>query len=212
MFFDRKEREVEKQFLQQFGEVGKALGHLKALLGDYLRGDKEFKADSMQVHESEHAADLVKESIERMLYQGAFMPINRGDYIILAEFIDRMANQAESTANLIVLTRPQIPDFLKADLPVLLAASIDAFNALREALVMLHTDIKKVKEAVDRVLVFEKTADEIEWEAVKKVFKSPLELAHKLQLRELINDLAAISDQAKDTAERFGIMLVKQAI
>jgi hypothetical protein len=124
MFFDRKEREVEKLFLQHFTEVGDALTHLATLLDCYLKGDKEFKNASMRVHESEHAADKVKESIEGMLYQGAFMPINRGDYIILAEFIDRIANEAELTANMIVLTRPQIPDFLKNDLMSLLSKSI----------------------------------------------------------------------------------------
>jgi hypothetical protein len=77
---------------------------------------------------------------------------------------------------------------------------------------MLHADINKVKAAVDYVIAYEKEADEIEWEGIKKVFKSELELAHKLQLRELINDLSAISDQSKDAAERFGIMLLKQAL
>lgn len=212
MFFDRKEKEVESLFLDHFEKVGNALTHLKEMLSAYLVGNKDFKEASLRVHQSEHEADLVKQAIESKLYEGAFMPINRADYIVLAEFIDRIANQAEVTANLLVLTRPEVPDFLKEDLTLLLDRSIASFCAIREALLMIHKDLDKVKGAVAEATAREKEADKIEWEAIKKVFKSDLDLARKLHLRELIHDVTAISDQAEDAAERFGIMIVKQAI
>ncbi len=212
MIFSKKEKEVKKLFLDHFEKVGESLSHLKDLIVYYLKNDKEFKNSSFRVHQSEHEADLVKRNIEKKLYEGAFMPINRSDYIILAEFVDRIANQAEITANLIVLTRPQIPDFIRDDLVNLMDKSRSAFKSLHDALELIQQDFSQVKEAAKQVIVYEEEADRIEWETVKKIFKSDLELALKLQLRELVHDIAQISDYAEDTAERFYIMLVKQAL
>jgi len=111
--FDRKEKEVTKLFLDHFDRVSEALHHLRELIVSYLHNNNNnFKESSLLVHQSENAADKVKQAIEAKLYAGAFLPINRGDYIMLAEFMDRIANQAETTANLIILTRPEIPEFL----------------------------------------------------------------------------------------------------
>jgi len=212
MLFDRKEKEVDQLFLDHFEKVAEALQHLKTLVINYLKSDKEFKDESLMVHTSEQEADLVKQKIEAKLYEGAFLPINRGDYIMLAEFIDRIANQAETTANLIVLTRPEIPDFIQNNLVNLLEEAIAAFEAFKGALKPLHKDTKTIKAAIREVIKFETRADELEWETIKQVFKSNLELARKLHLRELIEDIAIISDLTEDAAERLGIMTVKRPL
>lgn len=212
MLFDRKEKEVDQLFLDHFEKVAEALQHLRDLIANYLKSDKEFKDESLMVHTSEQEADLIKQKIEAKLYDGAFLPINRGDYIMLAEFIDRIANQAETTANLIVLTRPEIPDFLKENLVSLLDKAIAAFESFKGALQTIHKDTKTIKAAIREVIKFETQADELEWETVKLVFKSKLELARKLHLRELIEDIAIISDLAEDAAERLGIMTVKRPL
>lgn len=212
MFFSKKEKEVEKLFFDHYARVAEALGNLKELLTAYLADDRKFKDASLRVHQSEQAADAVKQEIEAKLYAGAFLPINRGDYIMLAEFIDRIANQAETTANLIVLTRPEIPDFLDSDLLVLLDKAIFSFDGVKGALENMNNDIEAVKEAIARVVKFETEADRLEWETIKKLFKSNLDLARKLHLRELVEDIAEISDLAEDAAERLGVMIVKRPL
>ncbi len=212
MLFSRKEKKVEELFLVHVTKVSDALGHLSNLLRQYLKCDKEFKQSALRVHQSENEADIVKQQIEGLLYEGAFLPINRGDYIILAEFIDRIANQAEKNANLIVTTRPAIPDFLQEDLIAILERGKSATDSFGKALKEVNTDIERLKEMVLEVKTYEKEVDRLQWEAVKKVFKSGLDLAHKLHLRELINDMGGISDLAEDASERLGIMIVKRPL
>ncbi|MEA1928595.1 MAG: TIGR00153 family protein [Candidatus Auribacterota bacterium] len=212
MLFDRKEKEVAQLFLDHFDRVAEALGHLRDLIISYLQQNHEFKDSSLLIHQSENAADRVKQEIEAKLYAGAFLPINRGDYIMLAEFIDRIANQAETTANLIVLTRPEIPEFLNDDLIELLDKGIAAFNAFKATLESMDKDIDEVHEAIIQVTTFETEADKIEWETIKKLFKSDLDLCRKLHIRELVEDVAFISDLAEDAAERLGVMVVKRPL
>ncbi|MDP8215524.1 MAG: DUF47 family protein [Candidatus Euphemobacter frigidus] len=212
MLFDRKEKEVGRLFLDHFDKVAEALEHLRELITAYLHQDREFKDSSLLVHRSEQEADRVKQAIEAQLYAGAFLPINRGDYIMLAEFIDRIANQAETTANLIVLTRPEIPGFLNDNITLLLDKAIASFIAFKAALEKMHQDSEVVKEAIGLVVNFEKAADKIEWETIKKLFKSDLDLARKLHIRELVQDIASISDLAEDAGERLGIMVIKRPL
>jgi len=212
MLFDRKEKEVSKLFLDHFARVSEALNHLRDLIVSYLQNNNNFKQSSLLIHQSENEADKVKQAIEAKLYAGAFLPINRGDYIMLAEFIDRIANQAETTANLIVLTRPEIPNFLNNDLIELLDRGIASFDAFKSALETMDKDIDQVKDAIIRVTAFETEADRIEWETIKKLFKSDLDLCRKLHIRELVEDIAIISDLSEDAAERLGVMVVKRPL
>ncbi len=212
MIFSKKEKEVEKLFMEHYARVNEALANLKELVVTYLKDDRKFKEASLAVHQSEQAADAIKQEIEAKLYAGAFLPINRGDYIMLAEFIDRIANQAETTANLIVLTRPEIPDFLDNDLTLLLEKAIFSFDGFKGALENMNKDIDAVKESIARVVTFETEADRLEWETIKKLFKSNLDLARKIHLRELVEDIAFISDLAEDAAERLGVMIVKRPL
>ncbi len=212
MMFSKKEKEVEKLFMEHYARVSEALENLKELIITYLQDDRKFKEASLLVHQSEQAADAIKQEIEAKLYAGAFLPINRGDYIMLAEFIDRIANQAETTANLIVLTRPEIPDFLDNDLTLLLDKAIFSFDGFKGALENMNKDVEAVKESIALVVTFETEADRLEWETIKKLFKSNLDLARKLHLRELVEDIAFISDLAEDAAERLGVMIVKRPL
>jgi len=212
MIFNRKEKEVSQLFLDHFSVVAEALGHLRELMEAYLHHNNNFKESSLRVHQSENEADKVKQAIEAKLYAGAFLPINRGDYIMLAEFVDRIANQAETTANLIVLTRPEIPEFLNAGILELLDRGIASFNAFKVALEAMDLDIEKVKDAIIQVTTFETEADKIEWETIKTLFKSDLDLCRKLHIRELIQDIAYISDLSEDAAERLGVMVVKRPL
>ncbi|HOO76436.1 MAG TPA: TIGR00153 family protein [bacterium] len=211
-FFNRKEKEAEELFLKHCDKVMEALNHLHDLVAEYLKCDKEFKAESLKVHQSENEADIVKQEIECLLYEGAFLPINRGDYILLAEFIDRIANQCEQVANLVVLTRLVIPDFLNEDILALLEKGRLAVGSFRKAMEAVNGDVEALKATIQEVLVFEGEGDRIEWDTIKKIFKSDLDLARKLHLRELIMAIGEIADLAEDASERLGIMLVKRPL
>ena len=212
MFFAKREHEVEDLMFQHFQLVGKTLEEFQRVVADYLRGEREFKKEAYKVHEFEHEADIVRRGIGRKLYQGAFLPIYREDYLTLIEKVDEIANQAETATSFIVLTRPEVPDFLLDDLKELLRSSVKTFEPMKEALAYLSGDITKVMEVTDRIGKLEQEVDLLEWEAIKKVYKSELPLAEKNILREFINHIASISDLIEDAAERLDVMVVKRRI
>jgi len=138
------------------------------------------------------------------------MPPNREDYVILAGIVDEIANRAQHISNLILLTRPEIPDFLKEKIIELTSASLKSFDKLKKVLHALTHNINRVREEADLVSREESEIDRMEWDAIKLVSKSITDLAHKIQLREIIQMISSIADLAEDAADRFKLMLIKQ--
>ena len=56
----------------------------------------------------------------------------------------------------------------------------------------------------------EKEADKISYALKKQIFSSELGLAEKIHLREFVDHIDAIADQAEDVADRLTIYAVKR--
>ncbi|MEA1927918.1 MAG: DUF47 family protein [Candidatus Auribacterota bacterium] len=210
MLFNKKEKELAILLETHFGKVDEVLKHLDNTMDFYLAGKSEFKDEAGEVHRLENEADEVREEILAQLHAGAFMPPNREDYVILAGLVDEIANRGQHISNLIVLTRPEIPGFLKDTLRELTQAALASFAELRKVLQALNHDINRVREEAAKVAAQESEVDRLEWDAIKSASKNIEDLAHKMQLRELIQMISSLADLAEDAADRFKLMLIKQ--
>ncbi len=210
MFRDKKAEEAEKLVTKHFGLVKKVLDEFQKMVHDYVTLDKGFKDEAYQVHKLEHKADTVRRHIAMKLYEGAFMPIYREDYILLAEVVDEVANLTESASDFIVLTRPIIPEFLQEDFLKMVDATTDSYAPLLAALEMFKKDLSKLMEVTKKVGDKEQAVDELVWELTKKLFKSRLDKAEKLHLQQLFERIALISNIVEDAADRLEIMAVKR--
>lgn len=210
--FGQRERVLDELIVKFFGEVKLALPELGRMISDYLSGDKHFKEDAFQVHVHEHAADEIRREILTKLCQGALLPFYREDTIVLVYMGDEIANLAEQTASFLVLTRPRVPAFLEIALREMVAATSDAYGSLETLVATYREDEKQVSSLIQAVEEGERKVDRLQWEMVKSIFKSDLPLAEKLHLKELVDGIAAISDQIQDVGERLQIMLAKRPI
>ena len=61
-----------------------------------------------------------------------------------------------------------------------------------------------------KVTLYEKEADKISYALKKQIFSSELGLAEKIHLREFVDHIDAIADQAEDVADRLTIYAVKR--
>ncbi len=210
MFRDKKAEEAEKLIIKHFGLVKQVLDEFQKMVHDYVTLEKGFKEEAYQVHKLEHKADTVRRKIAMKLYEGAFMPIYREDYILLAEVVDEVANLIEGASDFIVLTRPMIPEFLQDDLLRMVDATADSFVPLMDALDLVNNDLSQLMDMTRKVGDMERAVDELEWELTKKLFKSRLDKAEKLHLQQLIDRIALVSNTVEDAADRLEIMAVKR--
>ncbi len=206
MLFGKKERQTEKLIQEHIEAVGEVVESTQAMIDAYCNEKKKFKKLADEVTEGESTADQVRRNIEMTLYEGAFMPLQRGDYARLVEAVDKVANQCEAVAEFLVLTRPELDDNTRDSLREIMSATVrcysnvptmfDKFDKGRVVMELAHK-VEEEERAVD--ILFEET--------VRKLFKSDLDLARKLHIKLMLDRAAAITNRVEDASDRFSVMV-----
>ena len=205
MFFGKKERKTEKLILEHIESVGVVVSTLEQTIIDYCR-DKKFKKKALEVEQGESAADSIRREIELSLYDGAFLPVQRGDYARLIEAVDKVANQCESVSKFLRLTRPELdPDSMEGAQQIM-EATVRCFAHLPEMFTNFDNG-REVMELAHWVEEEEQAVDQLYEKTVRRLFKSDLDLAQKLHIKLLLDRTAAITNRIEDASDRFQVIV-----
>lgn len=210
--FGGKENNVFKAIDEHLDAVGLTIKKLCELMETYLAGDIE-KAEVLmkEVEDQERVADELRREIEAMLYQGAFLPVNRGDYARLSELIDSVADAAESAAHALILAKPKIPSDLKKEILDLLNASLETYKLLEKSVKMLNTNVDGAIEYAKKTELAEEDADKIEYTLLRKVFESErITTFAKLIWNQVVTKIGDIADRAEDASDQVLLIALKR--
>ena len=210
--FGGKENNVFVTIDRHLEAVESTIIKLRELVGAYVNGEIE-KAETLmgEVEELERKADSLRREIERMLYQGAFLPVNRGDYARLSELVDSVADAAESAAHSLILAKPKVPADLKQEILELLDYSLRTYQLLEEAVKALNTDVDEAIEYVKKTEIAEEDADKIEYSLLRKVFESEkITTFAKIIWDKVITKIGDIADRAEDASDQVLLMALKR--
>jgi len=147
-----------------------------------------------------------------MLYGGAYLPIFREDLLELLELIDNIADDAEKGVNFLRIEYPEILPSWHKDFKIIVEKSRQAFVFFKEAFAMLHEQRSNALSYTHKVQEAEKEVDRIQDELMAKIFQSELDLAHKMQLRDLILIIGFVSDSSENASDKVGLMAIKGRI
>lgn len=211
-FFDNKERDVEQLIGEHIGYVKECVSVLVELFESYLSGQESYSTLSKKIHHLEHEADKTRRKIEQKMHEGAFLAMFREDFIRLSEAIDRIANKAESVADSLTLEKPDFPKEWHEEILQLCKMSSATFAPFLDIRDLLDDSLENILEIAGKIEDAEQYVDKIEWRLLEKVFESDLDLAHKLQLRDFVKRIAAISDLAEDASDVLEILVIKRRI
>ncbi len=205
------EQQVEAAIAEHLAKISNCLDGYVQLVDAYLSGDGA-QAETLweDVDRLEHEADIQRREVARLLYEGAFMPLTREDFMGFVEAADKIANAAEAATDTLTLTRPRIPDAFKPRVRELVAQSVSMMPALADAAACVFTDFERAIKQTRTVDEGEDVSDQIEWHLVRDVFASDIELAHKLQLRQVIEEFGKIADRIENAADRLETLVVKK--
>lgn len=211
IFGNRRRKEIHAQIGQFCGLVGTTVEQFASIVNHYLDGDTHFKEETREISETETQADAIRKDVERQMYEGAFLPAYREDYIDLLETLDNVANRAEDACQLIWLVRPEIPPELSEDLRQLARLTVDAYTSVPDLVKRVLEGDFEVQQEVAAISLLEAQIDGIELRATRRVFKElDLEKADKLLLMKLMEELAEVSDCIKKVGSRLNIIAIKR--
>ena len=213
MFFGKKEMAIIQLFEEHLEYIGRTLENLEKVFLAILQNDEtSIEIYAEEVHKMESAADSKRREMENAMYQGAFLPNFRGDFLGLAESFDKVANEAENVVDQIVLQNLIISDDLKGDLLKQVQLSVETYRVCREAAVNLFQELDVAEEKIKETEKLENIEDSHERALVKKIFEKDISLAEKRQLRELVISIGNIANLSEDCSDMMEIIVLKRRV
>jgi len=174
--------------------------------------DDVFEGLRAESHRAESAADDLRREIEQTLYERELLPESRGDLLSLLESVDHIPGAAQGVLNILFLERPEVPGFLKPHLSQLVELNLEAHQAIDQAVRALMEDPARTRALRNRVDELESRSDRLQQLAIRELYASEFELARKLQMKDVIRTIGAISDRCEHTADLLNIIAIKRRI
>jgi predicted phosphate transport protein (TIGR00153 family) len=210
MPFGKREAEVEDLVFQHFDAVGECLALFRASVEQFFSGDEAYTSTCLAVQEAEGRADDLRRKIKRRLFEGAYTPVFREDYVHLADLVDGVANKAETVVDDLLLEKPDFPESLRPGILDLANLSESAFQILRKALEGLYENMDEVPKLTAEVSRMEGEVDKEERAILATLFDMDIDLARKILLRDTIRAIGSITDRMENASDRMAIMVVKR--
>jgi len=210
--FGGKESNVFEAINRHLEMVHETVKTFEKLIGAYLDGDFEgAKGLEEEVTRLESEADKLRRSIELMLYEGAFLPASRGDYVRLSELVDQVADAAESAAHTLILAKPRVPEELKDEIKALVTEAVKTYEKLMDAVKALNEDVDRALELAKETEDLEENADRVEYELKARVFESETITTYaKLIWNQALTKIGDIADRAEDASDQVMLMAIKR--
>ncbi len=172
----------------------------------------EFEERIALVDQYESRADKLRREIENQLYSHSLIPEMRGDVLGLLEHLDDIIDVAKETLTQFSIEVPDIPMELTEDFASLGNSSVQAGQELVNASRAFFRELSRVKDHIHKVYFFEKETDRIATTLRMKIFRRDMKLSRKMHLRDVAVNVAKISDEAENVADRLSIYTIKRSI
>ncbi len=209
----RRENEIIELSGRFFEKIGFCLGEMGKMVEAYLENARKLTEELYEkVDGQETEIDGLRRQISKKLFEGAFLPLLREEWLNFLEIADKIADEAEASTDFLILQKPLIPEDLKEKIKELISGVIDSFQPLRNGFSSLFKDFSTTLSYIEKVNIKETEVDKKEEELVKLIFEKDMELAQKILLRELVNKIADISDRIEDSADRLEILIIKKRL
>jgi predicted phosphate transport protein (TIGR00153 family) len=214
VIFWRKQKVVEQLVLKHLEHVDRTLRLFHAALDAYLKDKDVERAAKLafETHEAEGDADDVRRQVEAELLEGALLPHSRRELLEVIESVDRLANAAESALDYLLFQKPDIPEEIRPTLVEIVEESGGISDDVTQLITSLFHDTRGVHDVSQRIEQREGAVDVLERSAIKTLFKLELDLAYKLQIDGLIEQLVELSDRAEDLSDRVDIMAMERRL
>jgi predicted phosphate transport protein (TIGR00153 family) len=213
--FFGKETEVEKYSKLHVRLVYECAHKLKDLMIYFYNGDFDLMDKEVEeITRYEHEADEIRRKMEVQFYQGAFLPFDREDRIILAELVDSVADATQSTAYAISLGKISFPQEFKEDFIELVNLSCKTVSVLKECIELLEKDLSAALNKAHEVEKHEEEGDKIERQIIRKLYdnykKEKIDIFMFIELKNITEKIGNIADRSEDASDRVPIIVAKR--
>jgi predicted phosphate transport protein (TIGR00153 family) len=212
LFIHRKERHIVEDIKRHVDLVVETVKEYIQALYLYLDGRKdESKEYTKKVHKVEEEADFYKRKISKEMFDGAFMPSLRESLYVAIDFIDHVANEAETSGDILTLIEPEIPKEIVENIKRMSELTVQCAEKLKDGVYNLFENIDRVFEDMKEVEYLEGEVDKYVWKTLETVFKELKiqKFSVKLLLREFIIRMNLITNKMEDASDKIDLIALR---
>lgn len=186
----------------------------KEAINDYINGDKkDLQKRIEQISDIESQTDEVRREIKYKLYKEMLIPDARGDVLGLLETMDDLVDIAKEVVVQIDIEKPEIFSQIQGKFMKLAEHSAKAIESTSKAGNSYFRNLTEVNSHINKVKFYESEADDVEKEIKTIVFdKKDCDLSKKIHLRDIIERVAFLSDEAEEVCERIAVYSIKRSM
>lgn len=171
-----------------------------------------YRKTSKKIKVIEHESDILRRDIESSLYEQNLIPDLRGNILQLVENLDKVINLFDEVAHKFYIEQPDIPEIYHEQLRTLVRQVSDCAENMAISSRAFFRDLVTLRDYAQKVFLLEHQSDKTSAKLRKSLFDSNLELAHKNQINEFIEEVADIADLAEDCIDALLIFAIKREI
>ena len=214
MFFVSKQKKVESSLDEYCQKVSECVQYYEKAIKDYVETSdrSQLSKNFLEVDRLESAADDKRRQLEVMMYSKSLFPESRGDILGLLETMDKVPNQSETAIGVLYNQHVYIPAVFGDDLVKLAGLCRQCVKAMLDCVEKLFVDFTSATLVVGKVDELESEADDIEQGIIERAFASDMDGFAKIMLRDLVKQVASVSDRAENVADRVSIIVAKRNI
>lgn len=212
--FKNMQKEVQTEIFAYCDTVLNCLDTFQQALHHYCETtDRQAaKENFYKVHQAESKADDIRRNVEVVMYTKALFPESRGDILRLLEAVDRVPNQAESAVRTIWNQHTVIPEEYHSSLLQLGDLCVRATAAMVESIRQLFKNYTNATVAVGTIDQLESEADRVQNELIERIFADHEKSVEAILLRDLVDEVAHITDRAEVVGDHIRILVAKRII
>lgn len=209
-----KTRAVEAaidEFLDAVSEAGILFGKT---VEEYVSHgiNEDCMRHQQRVTEIERHCDDLRRAIETTLLTQMLIPESRGDVLSLIDLLDGLLDRIKRELLSMTIEAPHLPRSLHEDLKRLVSAIVSAIDATVLASRAFFTNQLAVRNHVHKISIYESEADAFAIRLKQNIFSSNRDLAEKMMLRDFINSLDRLADQAEDLGDQLSIFSLRRSL
>jgi len=168
-----------------------------------------------RVSAGESNADSIRHEIIQELLSGALLPESRREILVVIEEVDKVANAAEDIIKQIVLEGITIDEPHRSKVLLINEKTKGQLEQLRSTMDGMLSNLweaYKKREELIAIDTIEHEIDLIEFELVRQIFKSDMELAAKIQLKSVVVEIAKVSNIVEDISDILERIMVSRKV
>jgi len=211
----KRESKVEEYSKDHVEMVYQCVKRLNLLMEYFYENDFEsIEKTTHEIADLEHEADVIRRKMEIEFFNGAFLPFDREDRIILAEEVDSVADMTEETSFGICLSKINFPISYKTDFMELTGAVQNTVSELKRCIELLSEDLGEALKKAHEVEILEDVVDKIERKILRRLYddykKDEIDILTHIELKSTVLRIGNIADRAENASDRVPIIVAKR--